>query len=117
SDRIAVMFRGNIVEMGRVEEVLGNPKHPYTRLLLLSIPEPDPRKRLEEKVILLEEREEYLLSGCRFAGRCPEVMDICRKEPPGAVTVSGVYVLCHRWKSEAKAKEEGHYERQYSPGL
>nr|MDW8081639.1 ABC transporter ATP-binding protein [Candidatus Calescibacterium sp.] len=96
SDRIAVMFRGNIVEMGRVEEVLGNPKHPYTRLLLASIPEPDPGKRHRERVVLLEEREEYLRVGCRFAGRCPEVMEICREKPPEAVVVSGVLVLCHK---------------------
>lgn len=117
SDRIAVMFRGNIVEMGKVEEVLGNPKHPYTRLLLASIPEPDPEKRLKERVLLLEEREEYLRTGCRFAGRCPEVMEICRKEPPKAVVVSGVLVLCHRWSSDENAKEERVHERRYSSGL
>src|SRR5512139_3326625 len=45
SDRIAIMFRGNIVEMGPVERVLVDPKHPYTRLLKESIPEADPRRR------------------------------------------------------------------------
>ena len=45
SDRIAIMFRGNIVEMGPVEEVLMNPRHPYTQLLRESIPEADPKKR------------------------------------------------------------------------
>jgi len=44
SDRIGIMFRGNIVEMGDVEEVLMNPKHPYTQMLKESIPEADPRK-------------------------------------------------------------------------
>lgn len=111
SDRIAVMFRGNIVEMGRVEEVLGNPRHPYTRLLLSSIPEPNPEKRLEEKVVLLEEREEYLLSGCRFAGRCPEVLEICRQEAPEEVVVSGVLVRCHRLRESQKTREERSYER------
>ncbi|MBC7217210.1 MAG: ABC transporter ATP-binding protein [Candidatus Caldatribacterium sp.] len=111
SDRIAVMFRGNIVEMGKVEEVLGNPRHPYTRLLLSSIPEPNPEKRLEEKVVLLEEREEYLLSGCRFAGRCPEVMEICRQETPEEVVVSGVLVRCHRLRESQKTREERSYER------
>lgn len=114
SDRIAVMFRGNIVEMGKVEEVLENPRHPYTRLLLASIPEPDPDKRLEEKIVLLEEREEYLRAGCRFAGRCPEVMEVCTKEPPQAAVISGVLVLCHRWKDHSSVKEEDCYERKYS---
>jgi len=97
SDRIAVMFRGNIVEMGKVEEVLGNPKHPYTRLLLTSIPEPDPAKRLEERIVLLEEREEYLKAGCKFAGRCPEAWDLCSREVPQDVEVNGVLVRCHKW--------------------
>ena len=44
SDRIGIMFRGNIVEMGDVEEVLMNPKHPYTQMLKESIPEADPKK-------------------------------------------------------------------------
>jgi peptide/nickel transport system ATP-binding protein len=91
------MFRGNIVEMGKVEEVLGNPKHPYTRLLLTSIPEPDPAKRLEERIVLLEEREEYLKAGCKFAGRCPEAWDLCSREVPQDVEVNGVLVRCHKW--------------------
>jgi peptide/nickel transport system ATP-binding protein len=97
SDRIAVMFRGNIVEMGKVEEVLGNPRHPYTRLLLESIPEPDPAKRLEERMVFLEEREEYLRTGCKFAGRCPEAWELCGREAPQEVEVDGVLVRCHKW--------------------
>lgn len=97
SDRIAVMFRGNIVEMGKVEEVLGNPRHPYTRLLLESIPEPDPAKRLEERIVFLEEREEYLRTGCKFAGRCPEAWELCSREVPQEVEVDGVLVRCHKW--------------------
>jgi len=97
SDRIAVMFRGNIVEMGKVEEVLGNPRHPYTRLLLESIPEPDPAKRLEERIVFLEEREEYLRAGCKFAGRCPEAWELCGREAPQEVEVDGVLVRCHKW--------------------
>jgi len=98
SDRIAVMFRGNIVEMGKVEEVLGNPRHPYTRLLLESIPEPDPAKKRKGKVVLFEESEEYLRRGCRFALRCREAEDICREEVPEEVEVNGVLVRCHRYR-------------------
>ncbi len=99
SDRIAVMFRGGIVEEGAVEKVLGAPKHPYTRLLLESIPEPDPEKRLEAPITFLEEREEYLRGGCKFAGRCKEVMEVCRHEVPQPVSLDGVVVRCHRYRS------------------
>jgi peptide/nickel transport system ATP-binding protein len=96
SDRIAIMFRGNIVEMGPVEQVLMNPKHPYTRLLRESIPEADPTKRWKGEVILSElEHEEYLRQGCKFAGRCPQVMEKCKHQAPADTDVSGVLVKCH----------------------
>lgn len=95
SDRIAVMFRGNIVEMGTVEEVLMNPRHPYTQLLRDSIPEADPRRRWQGRVNLNEtEQAEYLKQGCRFAGRCPHVMDICRENVPPDLSVNDVLVKC-----------------------
>jgi peptide/nickel transport system ATP-binding protein len=95
-DRIAIMFRGNIVAMGDVEKVLMEPKHPYVRLLRESIPETDPKKRWTTKVQLAEsDREEYLRVGCKFAGRCPEAMEMCRREAPEDVYVDGVLVKCH----------------------
>jgi len=97
SDRIAIMFRGNIVEMGKVEDVLQNPRHPYTKLLLASILEPDPHKKCTEKVTLLEESEEYLRAGCKFAGRCKEAEDICREKMPQEAEVEGVLVRCHKY--------------------
>jgi peptide/nickel transport system ATP-binding protein len=96
SDRIAIMFRGHIVEMGPVEQVLIQPKHPYTRLLRESIPEVDPNKRWEEIINLSSsEQEEYLRRGCKFAGRCPEVMDICKNVVPQDVYVDKALVKCH----------------------
>ncbi|NJN53775.1 MAG: ABC transporter ATP-binding protein [Anaerolineae bacterium] len=98
SDRIAVMFRGNIVEMGTVEEVLMHPKHPYTQLLKESIPQADPSMRWQGKVNLNEtEHEEYLKQGCRFAGRCPLVMDICKQEVPANILIDDVLVKCHKY--------------------
>ena len=95
SDRIAIMFRGHIVEMGPVEDVLMNPKHPYTKLLRESVPEADPTKRWSERISLTElEHEEYLRQGCRFAGRCPHVMERCRRETPQDGVVDGVLVKC-----------------------
>jgi peptide/nickel transport system ATP-binding protein len=96
SDRIAIMFRGNIVEMGPVERVLMQPKHPYTRLLRESIPEADPKRRWSGTVGLSDtEYEEYLRQGCRFAGRCPQVMERCRREVPVEVYIDQVLVKCH----------------------
>jgi peptide/nickel transport system ATP-binding protein len=98
SDRIAIMFRGHIVEMGPVEEVLMNPKHSYTKLLRESVPEADPTKRWSERISLSElEHEEYLRQGCKFAGRCPGAMDICKSEEPKDVYVGNVLVKCHKY--------------------
>lgn len=96
SDRIAIMFRGNIVEMGTVEQVLMNPRHPYSKLLRDSIPQADPAKRWTTMVTLSElEEEEYLRRGCKFAGRCPEVMEICKGVVPADIHVEDVLVKCH----------------------
>lgn len=98
SDRIAIMFRGNIVEMGTVEEVLMNPRHPYSKLLRDSIPQADPKKRWTTTVTLSElEQEEYLRQGCKFAGRCPDVMDICKGVVPAETYIDGVLVKCHKY--------------------
>ncbi|MDY0392137.1 MAG: ABC transporter ATP-binding protein [Candidatus Bipolaricaulis sp.] len=94
-DRIAVMFRGNVVEMGDVEAVLMEPKHPYTRLLRESIPEADPEKRWTNRVEIVEtEQEEYLRRGCKFAGRCPHRLERCMREVPPDLNVGGVLVKC-----------------------
>jgi len=104
SDRIAIMFRGDIVEMGSVERVLMDPKHPYTKLLRESIPEADPRLRWRGRVKLSDlEHEEYMRVGCKFAGRCPEVMDICRGEMPVDVRVDDVLVKCHLYGEQENA--------------
>ncbi len=96
SDRVAIMLRGWIVETGPVEKVLGQPKHPYTQLLKASVLEPDPRLRSSERVSLAaSDSGSFMRVGCRFADRCPHVMDICRSvEPPDAL-VDGRLVKCH----------------------
>ena len=106
SDRIAIMFRGHIVEMGPVEQVLMDPKHPYTRLLRESIPEADPNRRWSGEVKLSDiEHEEYLKQGCRFAGRCPLVMELCKREVPADVHVDDVLVKCHLYNGEEETSD------------
>jgi peptide/nickel transport system ATP-binding protein len=96
ADRIAIMLRGWIVELGTVEQVLGNPLHPYTQILKKSVPEPDPSLKWHDKIALSRpETEEYLQAGCKFAGRCPHVMDICKSVEPKNVVADGRMVKCH----------------------
>ena len=103
-DRIAIMFRGNVVEIGSVEQVLMEPKHPYTQLLRASIPEADPKKRWSERINLSElEHEEYLRTGCKFAGRCPHVMDHCKTDPPSDIRVGDVLVKCHLFAQNGRS--------------
>jgi peptide/nickel transport system ATP-binding protein len=104
SDRIAIMFRGNLVEMGSVEQVLMNPRHPYTKLLRESIPEADPTRRWKDTITLTElEHEEYLRQGCKFAGRCPAVMEKCKNLVPEDINVDGVLVKCHLYSGSTQS--------------
>ena len=83
ADRIAVMYLGRIVEIGKTVDVLANPQHPYTKALLSVVPVPNPRLR-RERVILQGETPNpiHLPSGCRFHPRCPVVMERCKTEDP-----------------------------------
>jgi peptide/nickel transport system ATP-binding protein len=96
SDRVAVMLRGWIVELGPVEEVLGEPKHPYTQLLKASVLEPDPRQRAKERVNLaVADPNSSTRPGCRFADRCPYVMEQCHTVEPPDAKVGARMVKCH----------------------
>lgn len=82
SDKIAVMYAGQIVEIGSAEQVLLSPKHPYTQKLLKATP----KLTGEEKPEFIPGTPPDLVnppSGCRFHPRCPYVMDICREKEPG----------------------------------
>lgn len=85
-ERIFVMYAGKIVESGTVEEVLRRPQHPYTQLLLKSLPQPDqPRS---EPLQAIEGSPPNLLTlpqGCAFRERCPYAAIKCREEPPGPI--------------------------------
>ncbi|HLA42471.1 MAG TPA: ABC transporter ATP-binding protein, partial [Aggregatilineales bacterium] len=104
ADRIAIMLRGWIVEVGPVDKVLGNPLHPYTRNLKQAIPEADPEKIWEgDASLAMIDSDEYLRTGCKFAGRCPAVMDICRKQIPPDIEIEGRTVKCFLYGDESNA--------------
>jgi len=103
SDRIAIMLRGFVVEMGPVEAVLGNPLHPYTKLLKESVPAPDPvdKKEWAKRIGLsATEVKEYSRQGCKFAARCPNVMERCKQEDPPDVEAEGRTVKCHLYNTD-----------------
>lgn len=84
SDNIIVLYRGSVAETGSVEQVIKNPQHPYTQLLVSSIPQPDPDRRWGGEIDTPSrpEAEGTFVGGCKFANRCPHVMSICREAPP-----------------------------------
>jgi peptide/nickel transport system ATP-binding protein len=98
SDRIAVMYLGRIVEIGHTEEVVSNPKHPYTKALISVIPVPDPTAKREHVILKGETPNPVdMPSGCRFHPRCPEAIDECKKVDPADVHITGDhYAACIR---------------------
>ncbi len=98
SHRVAIMYLGKIMEIGTVEQIFENPRHPYTRILLESVPIPDPKDRRRKKLVLPGEIPSPLNPppGCPFHTRCPFAKDICSRKEPGYVEVEkGHLVKCH----------------------
>lgn len=99
SDRVAVMYLGNIVEIAPAKELYRNPQHPYTQALLSSIPIPDPTlERNRQRSILSGEIPSAMTppKGCPFASRCPHATQACREIPPEWTEISsGHKVACH----------------------
>ena len=97
STRIAVMYLGRIVETGPTEAIFATPHHPYTRALLLSIPNPDPANRRNLAVLNTDIPSPWHRpQGCVFHPRCPEAMEVCRFEKPVATRRDdGGMVECH----------------------
>ena len=98
SDRVAVMYVGQIVEMAPAAALFAHPKHPYTSALMSAIPAPDPRLRAERAPPLGEVANPAAPpSGCYFHPRCPFAIDICKTTPPAWEELEpGRMVRCHR---------------------
>lgn len=97
SDRLAVMYLGKLVEFGPTEEVIHNPRHPYTKGLMAASPILNPHDRGKEKYIMEGDPGSLinLPSGCHFHPRCPYVTDRCKNEAPQSVKLSETHqVTC-----------------------
>lgn len=92
--RIAILYRGRIVEIGPVGSVLLRPRHPYTQALIDAISEPDPANLHREKTIRISESRASA-PGCRFMPRCPYVMESCAEEPGLRGVGDRHLVACH----------------------
>jgi peptide/nickel transport system ATP-binding protein len=103
SDRVAVMYLGQIVEMTDVESLYARPAHPYTQALLSAIPQLDPDGS-RERIVLSGDipNPEEPPSGCPFHPRCPRVMDACRSVSPRPAVIGTATkpheVTCHLYQ-------------------
>ena len=101
ADTIGVMYAGKLVEVGTVPEVFKDPKHPYTKLLIESLPSFD----ITRKFVGIPGMQPALLNlppGCSFNPRCPSVHERCFSEIPGFLPISqGRGVACHLYDEEA----------------
>lgn len=99
SDRIGVMYLGEIVELGSAEEVYERPKHPYTHALLSAVTVPDPEiQRARQRIVLRGDIPNPAAppAGCRFHTRCPYALEMCSTEAPAPFrTPDGTTVRCH----------------------
>lgn len=99
SDRIAVMYLGNLVELADSDEIYAHTLHPYSQALLSSVPIPDPDKEAQKESKVLSGDVPSPINpkpGCPFANRCEHCMEICRKETPKLKEVRpNHFVACH----------------------
>jgi oligopeptide/dipeptide ABC transporter ATP-binding protein len=103
ADRVAVMYAGRIAEIGTTADVFAHPRHPYTKLLLASIPRlsDDPKSQLAVIPGLVPTPKQFG-SGCRFAGRCPMALPKCRDAVPNLESIGTSHATAC-WLAESVA--------------
>ncbi|MDY2813567.1 MAG: oligopeptide/dipeptide ABC transporter ATP-binding protein [Dorea sp.] len=106
SDRVGVMYLGNMVELADSDELYENPLHPYTKALLSAIPIPNPKVEKERQQIRLEGEVPSPVNppeGCHFCNRCPYAKEKCKKTVPlMREIVEGHFVACHLYEEKYK---------------
>lgn len=101
SDEILIMYKGSVVESGRAAVVIQDPKHPYTQLLVRSIPIPDPREKWTGTLAFSSRAEGAgeIISGCKFFGRCPAAFALCERAQPPLIDLDGDHkAACYLYK-------------------
>ena len=107
-DSVAVMYAGEIVEYGSLEDIFDHTAHPYTIGLMDSIPSLDQDVERLKPIPGLMPDPTDLPEGCSFSPRCPRACDICRKQsPPNAEIAPGHFVRCHRPETEKEVASHG----------
>jgi len=116
SDNVVVLYRGAVAEAGHVEPVVQEPQHPYTRLLIGSIPLPDPERVWSEEQEPSEiGRLADAAQGCRFANRCPYAMEMCLgTSPPLYQTEQYRVVACYLYRENPVLVSE-HLDDAFAP--
>ena len=96
SKRIGVMYLGNMVEVGEADDVYFNPKHPYSKALLSSVPNPDPKQKGKKSIVLSGDIPNPLNkpSGCSFRTRCPIAQESCSLSIPELIVKENQLVAC-----------------------
>lgn len=100
-DRVAIMYAGEIIELGTLEDIFdGSIHHPYTKGLFGSIPDLKKSARRLTPIDGLMPDPSCLPEGCRFHTRCPECMKICKTTPPGIYENNGHQIQCHLYAAK-----------------
>jgi peptide/nickel transport system ATP-binding protein len=106
SDYIMVLYHGSVMEAGDVESVIRTPKHPYTQLLVNSIPWPDPNQLWGAEAQEVKSKGRGDRAGCKFASRCTHAFDQCTRErPPLYVLKDGHAAACFLYQADGKVLE------------
>lgn len=98
-ERLVVMYAGRLAEVGNVEDIFGDPLHPYTRLLISTLPLVE-AKGVFKGIPGITPSLLNVPPGCIFHPRCPQAMDICSQQVPPLIRVSSRWVACHLYEVE-----------------
>ena len=100
-DEIGVLYLGNLMEIADADKLYSNPLHPYTKMLISSIPVPDPRAKTLDQIVADTGVQSRSIGGCRFHNRCPWCEERCRQETPALRQVEpGHMVACHKYQEK-----------------
>ena len=100
-DEIGVLYLGNLMEIADADKLYSNPLHTYTKMLISSIPVPDPRVKTLDQIVTDTGVQSRSIGGCRFHNRCPWCEERCRQETPALRQVEpGHMVACHKYQEK-----------------